>query len=163
MASEPVRTSGDTAAKGRLPKTRGKLFRTLPATVLALSIAAALTPALAPSASAATANRSTSQVSAIPDCRGCSPAEVLSVSPDSGPTSGGTIVTITYAELTGSPAVAARFGGVEATTLSGVPGEITVAAPAHAAGVVQIQLILASGNASLGDVPEDEYTYVTAG
>jgi hypothetical protein len=83
------------------------------------------------------------------------------MSPSSGPTSGGTVVTITY-ETISSPAVVAYFGGVQATTVSGVSGVITVVVPAHAAGVVIVQLGLASGNASVGEAPEDEYTYVTS-
>lgn len=161
MANEPVHTSRCRTTTARPSAVRSKFSRSVPALVLALSIMAALTQVLAPSASAATVSRITRGASAIPDWRGPGTAAILSMSPSSGPTSGGTVVTITY-ETISSPAVVAYFGGVQATTVSGVSGVITVVVPAHAAGVVIVQLGLASGNASVGEAPEDEYTYVTS-
>jgi len=162
LAPATLRTLRKKAATAHLSAVRPKLFRSMPALVLALSIMAVLTQVLAPGASAATAHGSASGAFANPDMRGPGTAAILSVSPNSGPTTGGTVVTITY-ETISSPAVVAYFGGAEATTTGGVSGVITVIAPAHAAGTVQIQLGLAGGNASVGRVPQDEYTYVTPG
>lgn len=60
-----------------------------------------------------------------------------SITPNSGPAAGGTVVTITGANLTGVTGV--TFGGTPGTSLELVnDAELSVVAPAHAAGAVNV-------------------------
>lgn len=69
---------------------------------------------------------------------------VTGVTPASGPTAGGTSVTISGAAFTGATAV--TFDGVSATSFTvNSPTSITAVAPAHAAGTVAIEVTTASG------------------
>lgn len=69
---------------------------------------------------------------------------VSSVSPNSGPQSGGTAVTITGLNLTGTAAV--TFGGAAATAVSVVNNTtVTATTPAHAPGTVDVQVTNATG------------------
>ena len=87
------------------------------------------------------------------------PAPTLGhLSPNGGSTAGGTKVTITGQKLTGVAAVS--FGGKAGTKLHIVSAtQLTVVAPAHAAGVVDVRLKTAGG-ASSPVVSADRYTYV---
>ena len=85
---------------------------------------------------------------------------ITSVSPTRGPASGGNVVTITgvYYSLSAS---AVWFGGVPATDVTQVSASVvTAVAPAHASGVVQLQLGFTGGQKTAGEVPQDEYTYL---
>jgi len=72
---------------------------------------------------------------------------VTAVSPVSGSTAGGTTVTLTGAHFTGATSV--KFGGVAGTSLSvASDGKLTVKAPAHAAGAVNVVVTTPSGTSS---------------
>lgn len=67
------------------------------------------------------------------------PPAISTVSPDSGPQSGGTTVTITGEGFTTAVVTTVTFGGVPATDVQIVDAvTITVAAPAHAPGAVDV-------------------------
>jgi hypothetical protein len=77
------------------------------------------------------------------------------VSPTSGPTAGGTSVTLTGTGLTGTTAV--TFGGVPAGDVVVVSDtEVTATAPAHAPGAVDVAVTTPGGQATL----DDGFTYV---
>ena len=70
---------------------------------------------------------------------------VTSLGPSSGPAVGGTIVTITGANLSGTTAV--MFGGVPATSFTIVNSTtITAISPARAAGPVDVVITTPGGN-----------------
>ncbi len=82
---------------------------------------------------------------------------VTGVSPASGYTTGGTVVTITGANLTGLVSVA--FGSVPATNLTVVsPGQITATAPAQGPGTVDITVTTVLGTSAVSSA--DTFTYV---
>jgi hypothetical protein len=86
---------------------------------------------------------------------GCEPAVVTGVSPNSGPASGGTSVTITGAHLDGATAV--KFGSANAAGFSiDSPTSITARAPAGA-GTVDVT-VATPGGASPA-VAGDRFTY----
>lgn len=86
---------------------------------------------------------------------GCEPAVVTGVSPNSGPASGGTSVTITGAHLDGATTV--RFGSADATSFAiGSPTSITARSPAGA-GIVDVT-VATPGGASPA-VAGDRFTY----
>lgn len=78
------------------------------------------------------------------------------VFPDFGPTAGGTLVVIAGSHFVGVTVV--RFGGVAANFAVLTPSWIIARAPAHAAGVVHVQV------SNVGDssdpVPAAQFTYV---
>ena len=74
---------------------------------------------------------------------------VTSVSPPTGPTSGGSTVTLVGQDLATSPVV--RFGGVEAQVLSASTQEIVARAPAHAPGNVAVTVAGALANGALAN------------
>jgi hypothetical protein len=82
------------------------------------------------------------------------PAAVTEWIPQTGPAAGGTLVTIIGTGL--SSAVEVLFGGVLATVVTNTPTEIIVRTPAHAAGVVTIQIQFGSGESVRID---DAFTY----
>jgi hypothetical protein len=85
---------------------------------------------------------------------------VTSVNPTAGPTTAGTLVTITGTNLSG--ALGVDFGGTAATNLSGnTATSITVNAPAHAAGTVDVHVTTAGGTSGT-NAPADQYTFVAA-
>jgi hypothetical protein len=82
---------------------------------------------------------------------------VTGVSPTSGPTAGGTTVTITGTGFTGATKVV--FGAVAATSYSVVGDtEITAVSPAQAAGTNNIYVTAPGGTSP--PVAADDYTYV---
>ena len=82
---------------------------------------------------------------------------VTSISPATGPSAGGTAVTITGTNLTGATAV--TIGGVAATGITVVNATtITATTPAHAAGPVDVVVTTPGGSATGTGI----YTYVAA-
>ncbi len=82
---------------------------------------------------------------------------VSGVSPNAGPISGGQLVTITGSGFDGTEVV--LFGGSEATSFTVVnDNEITATAPAHAAGLVTVQVV----RGIVGSAQADNYTYIDA-
>src|SRR6185436_15603729 len=72
------------------------------------------------------------------------------VSPNNGPTTGGTAVTITGANFVAGATV--TFGGTAATNVVVVSGtSITATTPAHAAGAVTVVVTVNSQSGSLGN------------
>ena len=81
---------------------------------------------------------------------------LTSVTPSSGPATGGTTVTLTGTNLTGATAV--TFGGTAATSFTVVSDtEITAVAPAHAAGAVDVAVTTVGGTATSAG----GYTYMS--
>ena len=82
---------------------------------------------------------------------------VTSVSPSSGPTAGGTVVTITGTGLTGTTGV--KFGTVAATSFTFVNDTtVTAVAPAHVAGAADVQVTDDEGVSPV--VAGDVFTFV---
>ena len=77
-------------------------------------------------------------------------------SPPTGPTGGGNSVVLTGANLTGASSVS--VGGTNATVTANTATSITVTAPAHAAGTVDISVTVGSQTATIHG-----YTYVDTG
>lgn len=112
-----------------------------------------LSPQLISLGSAASAS------TASPQAPGATTVAVDGISPSSGPTSGGTDVTITGTGFTNVDAV--TFGGVEAESATVVSSTlITALAPAHAAGTVDIIVGTAAGNSAAAAA--DQYTFAAA-
>jgi hypothetical protein len=83
---------------------------------------------------------------------------VASVSPQSGPISGGTAVTITGSGFTGATKVA--FGAVAAGSFTVVSAtEITAVTPAQPAGTRFVSVTTPGGGTSPSAGPSDEFTY----
>ena len=83
---------------------------------------------------------------------------VTSLSPVSGTTAGGTVVTITGTNLLGTSAVS--FGGSAGTNITNVTNtSLQVTAPAHAAGAVNVQVTTPSGQSPVA--AGGTYTYTT--
>jgi len=79
---------------------------------------------------------------------------VLGVSPTTGPTAGGTLVTITGTGFTGATAV--TFGGTAATSfLVTSSTQITATAPAHTAGTVNVVVTGPDGSSPTGGTGDD--------
>jgi hypothetical protein len=83
---------------------------------------------------------------------------VSSVSPASGPLTGGTQVTITGTDLTRATAV--RFGTAPAKIKSKSDTSIVVISPKGAAGTVDVTVTSAGGTSAIS--PADQFTYVAA-
>lgn len=82
---------------------------------------------------------------------------VTGLSPASGPTAGGTTVTIAGTNFVAPAAVV--FGGTPATGVSVVnPAAITCVAPAHAAGAVDVRVTTSGGTSAISAAAR--YTYV---
>ena len=81
------------------------------------------------------------------------PPANVTLAPDSGPATGGTVVTLTGDNLAGVTSV--TFGGAAGTALNttnatkGPDGSITVTTPAGTAGAVDVVLVDPSGNLTL--------------
>ena len=80
---------------------------------------------------------------------------VSSVTPSSGPTAGGTSVTITGTSLANATDV--KFGANSATITSNTATQIVATAPAGVVGTVDITVTAAGGTSSTG--PADRYSY----
>ena len=81
---------------------------------------------------------------------------VAGVSPNTGPVGGGTQVTISGANFTGTTGVS--FGGVAASGVSVVSASsITAISPAHAAGTVDVTVTSSSGTSALS--ASDKFSY----
>jgi hypothetical protein len=105
--------------------------------VVALTVAAALAPAVSFGAKTP-------------------PPSVSSVSPDGGPTSGGTSVTINGAYLTGATEV--KFGSIAAATFTAKSGtKIRATSPAAEMGVVDVTVTTPAGTSETS--PADEFVY----
>ena len=93
-----------------------------------------------------------------PTCGGGSPGPtVTGVSPSSGPTAGGTSVTVSGTNLTGATAV--DFGtGHPGTSISGVTAtSLTVTSPAGT-GTVDVTVTTPNGTSAI-NAPSDQFTY----
>ena len=85
------------------------------------------------------------------------PPTVTAVSPNKGPTAGGTVVTITGTNLTGATAV--NFGANAATSLTvNSATSITATSPTGSAGVVDVTVVTPGGTSATGAA--DQFTYV---
>ncbi|MBV9044213.1 MAG: IPT/TIG domain-containing protein, partial [Alphaproteobacteria bacterium] len=83
---------------------------------------------------------------------------VTSISPSSGPTTGGTSVTITGTHL--NSVLEVLFGNADATSFAHVSDtQITAVAPAHAAGTVDITLFSPQGTSATSAA--DQFTFIT--
>jgi hypothetical protein len=84
---------------------------------------------------------------------------VSSVSPASGPTAGGTLVTINGSNLNGTSAVS--FGGTAAASFTVVSAtQVTATTPAESAGTIHTNLTTPSGTSP--STGADQYTFVAA-
>jgi len=82
---------------------------------------------------------------------------ITAISPTSGPTTGGTTVTITGTGFTGATKV--LFGGLAATSFSVVSStQITAVSPAQAAATHAIAVTTPSGTSA--NVKADQFTYM---
>lgn len=96
------------------------------------------------------ADLSTPQATALPS--------VTAVSPQTGPSTGGTAVIVTGAGFT--PTTTVDFGRVAASSVTVTsPTRLTVVAPPHAPGVAGITVTTAAGTSALGEA--GQFTYVT--
>ncbi|MFC7379211.1 IPT/TIG domain-containing protein [Brevundimonas sp. GCM10030266] len=86
---------------------------------------------------------------------------VTAISPNAGPTAGGTSVTITGAGFSGAPAAGAvRFGAASATYTVNSDTQITATSPANSAGVYDITVTTPGGTSATSTA--DRFTYVAA-
>jgi hypothetical protein len=81
---------------------------------------------------------------------------IMGISPSSGPTAGGTAVSISGSHLTGATAV--YFGGTAASFTVNSDNSITVVSPAGS-GTVDITIVTPDGTSTI--VPWDLFTYTT--
>jgi hypothetical protein len=81
---------------------------------------------------------------------------VTGITPTSGPSTGGTVVTVSGAHFTGATQV--YFGAVAASTFTVTSDTtITATAPAHAAETVHVTVVTEGGTSATS--PADEFTY----
>lgn len=84
---------------------------------------------------------------------------ITNISPNSGPTAGSTVVTITGTAFVSVSAV--RFGATDALSfIVNSPTSITATSPAHTAGMIDIRVVAAAGTS--GTAPEDQFTYLAS-
>jgi hypothetical protein len=84
---------------------------------------------------------------------------VTAVSPNSGATGGGRVVTITGTNFTGASAV--KFGSTSASFTISSDTSITATAPSHSAGTVDITVTTNNGTSSTSAA--DQFTYLSTG
>lgn len=91
---------------------------------------------------------------------GTTPSPTISqVAPSSGPSSGGTKVTVTGTNLSGATEV--TFGGTDATKVTAVSStSVTATTPAHDAGVVTVEVTTPGGTSSPSS--KAKFTFVAA-
>ena len=88
-----------------------------------------------------------------------SPPSVTGVTPGTGTTAGGTLVTVSGTNLTGATSV--TFGGVAATGVNPVSSSsLTAVSPAHAAGAVDVRVTTSAGISAV--VAAGTFTYAMA-
>lgn len=85
---------------------------------------------------------------------------VSAISPTSGPTTGGTTVTITGSGFTGATSV--TFGGTAATFTVNNSTSITATSPAHSSGAVDVIVTTPSGSSPNTSADNFTYTSVSA-
>jgi hypothetical protein len=104
-----------------------------------------------------TNNSATSATSPADQYTYVSPAAaVTSVNPNTGPTTGGTAVTITGSNFTGASAV--RFGSTNATSFMVIgPTQISAISPAGSLGAVNVTVTTPAGASAIS--PADQFTY----
>ncbi|MHB1891663.1 MAG: IPT/TIG domain-containing protein, partial [Acidimicrobiales bacterium] len=145
---------------GSLPISAGAALGTISATVdVGSSASGSLTTntTMTDSADGATQASATATVDATARPSAPSTPVVTGISPSSGPTSGGTVVTITGTNLDGATVV--DFGPNEASNITVVSStEIQVTAPPGSAGTVDITVVTPGGTSSASSA--DRYTYV---
>ncbi|MCK7621874.1 IPT/TIG domain-containing protein [Streptomyces sp. RS10V-4] len=124
-------------------------FGGVPATMLTdtASQITVLAPAGPPSSVAVTVTTADGTSNALIYSYVAAPVPVLgSLSPASGPTSGGNVVTISGTNLSGATSV--KFGGVPATMLTDTASQITVLAPAGPPSSVAVTVTTADGTSN---------------
>lgn len=84
--------------------------------------------------------------------------QILEISPNTGPSSGGTLVTISGTGL--STAVSVAFGDVLVAPVSSSSSRVLVYSPAHTAGVVHIRVTTLLGTSPEGSADQFTYTAV---
>jgi IPT/TIG domain len=85
------------------------------------------------------------------------PPSITSISPTSGPATGGTVVTVTGVSLTNATGV--NFGGVPGTAFSvDSDTQVTVTTPPGSGGVVNVTVVTPDGDVTLSSA----FTYVLA-
>ncbi|MGH8987976.1 MAG: G1 family glutamic endopeptidase [Acidimicrobiales bacterium] len=82
---------------------------------------------------------------------------VRSLSPTSGPASGGSVVQLSGADLGSSPVV--RFGGEEAAVVHSSTGSIVVRAPAHLPGKVPVTVTLDPSGSAVAATATTDFEY----
>lgn len=88
------------------------------------------------------------------------PPQIAAVTPPTGTTKGGTLVTITGKDLTGGPTV--TFGGAAATISRATATKIVVTTPAHAPGKVAVAVTTHRGSYTGSTGNGDTFTDATA-
>ena len=138
-------------------------FGTIPAASFLVNSATQIT-AVAPTGSAGsvditvTTPVATSATSSTDRFTYVTPPTVSAISPTSGPIKGGTVVTITGSNFTGTSAV--KFGTKAATSFTvNSPTQITATAPAAAVGTVDITVATAGGTSPT--TAQDQFSFVT--
>ncbi|MDA8081470.1 MAG: IPT/TIG domain-containing protein, partial [Actinomycetota bacterium] len=87
------------------------------------------------------------------------PTTVTGVSPNSGPTAGGTNVTITGTNLTSATGYFVYFGNSQGTNMVVVSStSITVTSPAESPGVVDVRVVSSLGESATSSA--DQFTYI---
>ncbi|CAN7403178.1 IPT/TIG domain-containing protein [Aminobacter sp. LjRoot7] len=100
----------------------------------------------------------TSATSAADQFTYVAPPTVTSITPTSGPASGGTFITITGTGFTGATAVS--FGGTAATSFTFIsPTQITATSPAGS-GTVDVRVTAVGGTSAVSAA--DQFTYIPA-
>ena len=151
-----------TVTGANLTTASAVMFDSVPATsvfVVDANSVNATVPAHAVGAAQVTVVTAGGTSNALPFTYTLPPAPAItSLSPVSGTTAGGTVVTITGTNLLGTTAVS--FGGSAGTNITNVTNtSLQVTAPAHAAGAVNVQVTTPSGQSPV--VAGGTYTYTT--
>ncbi|OWK39899.1 IPT/TIG domain-containing protein [Fimbriiglobus ruber] len=134
----------------------GQTTATITGTLAPGSGGKTLTITLVPPTNATLGSPSTNTltISAVPPPPPAAPT-LTSISPASGPTAGGTTVTITGTDLGNATAVA--FGGVAGAIVSDTATQIVATAPVESAGVVDVTVTTAGGTSVTSSA--DQFTY----
>ncbi|MGH7000766.1 MAG: IPT/TIG domain-containing protein, partial [Stellaceae bacterium] len=85
---------------------------------------------------------------------------VTSIAPTTGPTGGGTIVTITGTGLTG--AIAAGFGPADATNIAVASDTQVIAVSPPGTGNVNVTVVTAAGRSAINAAAQFSYAAPTA-